>query len=171
MITIRRAAPDDAEAMVVFLSAIRAENPDTVGPRDVPAVSAQREIVSKANLAERAFFLLASERDLLVGALDVFAWQRPEGRHCGRLGVSVLSEWRDRGVGRALIERAIAEVKAWDGFCRLELDVVAWNARAIHLYQSFGFRIEGCRRGAINLRGRNEDILCMGLVWDSTSPT
>jgi RimJ/RimL family protein N-acetyltransferase len=169
MIVIRRAEPDDADAMVAYLSAIYAENPDTVARRDVPTAEVQRDAIEKANSAERAFFLLALDGSLVVGVLDVFAWERPEGRHCGRLGISVLSEWRDHGVGRQLVKQAIERVWQWDGFCRLELDVVAWNARAIHLYQSLGFEIEGRRRGAINLRGRHEDILAMGLVWDPVS--
>ena len=170
MVAIRRATPDDAEAMVGFLSALHAEDPDTLGRREVPTVDEERDVIAKAASAERAFFLLAFEQHDVVGLLDVFAWERPEGRHCGRLGISVLKDRRDRGVGRKLMARAIADVKAWDGFCRLELDVVAWNARAIHLYESCGFEVEGRRRQAINLRGSNEDILCMGLVWDLTRP-
>jgi RimJ/RimL family protein N-acetyltransferase len=38
------------------------------------------------------------------------------------------------------------------------------NTPAIHLYEKFGFQLEGCRRKAKKLDGVHEDILIMGLL-------
>jgi putative acetyltransferase len=47
---------------------------------------------------------------------------------------------------------------------RIELDVYVENARARHLYEKFGFEVEGRRRRAIFRDGQYHDDLIMGLL-------
>ena len=55
--------------------------------------------------------------------------------------MGVRREHRGRGIGRRLIERAIAA--AWDqGLERIELEVLASNTPAISLYESVGFEVK-----------------------------
>lgn len=42
---------------------------------------------------------------------------------------------------------------------------MAWNAPAIALYESLGFKLEARMAKAINLRGTPEDMLLMALTW------
>ena len=54
---------------------------------------------------------------------------------------------------------------------RIELDVYADNARAVHVYGKLGFRLEGTRRRALFKFGRYHDVHLMGLLeselrWD-----
>ena len=79
--------------------------------------------------------------------------------------MSVAKAWRGRGVGGRLMSEAIRRARAWDGFCRIELEVAAWNGRGIALYERVGFRHEARRLKGINLRGTPEDSLMMALVW------
>jgi RimJ/RimL family protein N-acetyltransferase len=164
-LVIRRGEMEDARAMVAFLADLFDEELDTIGPREAPSIEAEREIIERMEEDGRCFFMLAFHGDKVVALLDVQTPVRPESRHMGKLGVSVAKGWRDRGVGRRLIAEAIAEAKAWPGYCRLELEVTAWNERGIHLYESLGFKIEGRKVKAVNLRGRPEDLLVMGLTW------
>lgn len=53
--------------------------------------------------------------------------------------LGVIASVRNRGVGRALLERARAEAEHL-GCCKLTLEVRTDNARARHLYASLGFR-------------------------------
>jgi L-phenylalanine/L-methionine N-acetyltransferase len=165
VLIIRRGEVQDAEAMVDFLEALFEEALDTIGPREAPSVEAEREIIQRMGEDGRCFFLLAYSGAQLVGLLDVQTPARPESRHMGRLGISIARRWRGRGVGRRLITEAIAEAKSWPGYCRLELEVVAWNEPGIHLYESLGFQTEGRKVRSVNLRGRPEDLLIMGLTW------
>lgn len=165
-VMIREAAVDDAESMVAYLTDLYADlTLDTVPRRAPPTREEERQVIRRAREVGRAFFLLASSGNEVVGMLDLWAWEQPEGRHCGRLGMSVAAEWRGRGVGRRLIEGAIERARAWPDFCRIELEVAAWNAAGIALYERAGFRYEGRRVKAMNLRGTPEDILMMALVW------
>lgn len=53
---------------------------------------------------------------------------------------------RRRGVGRALLGRALDEARG-EGLARVLLEVAAGNAAARALYAAFGFRELGVRRG------------------------
>ena len=163
---IRIAHVEDAEAMVMFLADLY-DDPDldTVPKRAPPTREEERQVIRRANDLGRAFFLLAYAGDQLVGLLDLWAAEQPESRHGGRLGMSVARDWRGRGVGRRLIEEAVARARDWRGFCRIELEVAAWNTAGIALYEGAGFRHEGRRVKAMSLRGSPEDILMMAMVW------
>jgi ribosomal protein S18 acetylase RimI-like enzyme len=62
----------------------------------------------------------------------------------GEIGMAVLSEWRGRGVGSALLAAAIGWARQ-RGLHKLSLSVFPHNAAAIALYRKFGFVEEGRR--------------------------
>jgi putative acetyltransferase len=76
----------------------------------------------------------------------------------------VAKDWRGRGVGRRLMEHAIAWARASGVLTRIELHVFACNEGAIHLYESCGFTLEGARRKAIRRGGEYIDDLVMSLL-------
>ena len=100
----------------------------------------------------------------LVGMLDMMGGSRPESAHNAALGVSVARDWRDQGVGRALMTRAIGWARRTGGLSRIELEVFKDNARAIHLYERLGFEAEGVRRRAYVKDGVAIDTLLMALL-------
>jgi putative acetyltransferase len=57
--------------------------------------------------------------------------------------MTVRDDWHGRGVGSALMQAALDLADNWLNLARLELEVFVDNAPAIHLYQKFGFCIEG----------------------------
>ena len=61
------------------------------------------------------------------------------------LGIAILPEARGLGGGRALLEAIVEHGRAC-GAHKLELEVWSDNARAIALYASAGFEVEGLRR-------------------------
>jgi ribosomal protein S18 acetylase RimI-like enzyme len=54
-------------------------------------------------------------------------------------GMYVAPEARGHGVGRALLDRAVAEAKTWPNVARLVLSVVERGTAARALYRSVGF--------------------------------
>ena len=71
-------------------------------------------------------------------------------RHSAGFGIMVHRDWQGRGVGRALMEAALDVADNWLMLTSVELTVFTDNARAIGLYKSLGFEIEGTKRmGAI----------------------
>ncbi len=164
-VKVRRAREADAAALADYMAGLMAERLDTISQRETPSVPEERDWILRAITAERGLVLLAVAEQAVVGALDLWAGERPDNRHAGRFGMSVARGWRGLGIGRRLLTRAIEEARAWPGFCRLDLECVAWNAPAIALYEGLGFKIEARMAKAINLRGRPEDMLLMALTW------
>lgn len=55
------------------------------------------------------------------------------------------------------------------GLHRIELEVYAFNPRAIHVYEKLGFRREGVRRDALFMDGAFHDAIQMGILEDEFS--
>lgn len=102
----------------------------------------------KASLDARNPHFGAFDGDELVGWCDICRGTFEVERHSGTLGIGLLPAYRGRGVGRRLIEMAIAAADA-AGFERIDLTVISGNTRAIRLYEAVGFEHEGVMRAAM----------------------
>ncbi len=79
------------------------------------------------------------------------------------LGMAILPEARGRGGGRQLVQAAVEHARAF-GAHKLDLEVWTDNAKAISLYASAGFEVEGLRRDHYLRRdGRLRSTLLMAL--------
>lgn len=163
-IRIGIAGLDDAYAMTTYMAALSAEPLDTVTRRAPPTEDEERAFISAAAAAGAAIFL-ASHGDMVVGLLDLWPGGAPHDRHVWHFGMSVASGYRRQGIGRRLAAEAVERCRSQPTACRLEIEVVPWNAPAIALYQSLGFYVEATKAKAINLRGKPEDLLLMAMVW------
>jgi RimJ/RimL family protein N-acetyltransferase len=91
--------------------------------------------------ADDHFLFLAEEGGELAGALGMHPTPSPGVLS---IGMWVLPQWRRRGVGRMLVEAALAARPA-DAH-KVELEVFSDNAPAIAFYLATGFEREGERR-------------------------
>jgi len=100
----------------------------------------------------------------VVGWCDVLRnAKRTVYSHCGTLGISLLPEFRGRGIGRQLMQATIDA--AWGcGITRIELTVREHNANAIALYKSLGFEVEGLQRNAVRIEGQYQNVYAMALL-------
>lgn len=129
---------------------------------EAPSREDVREFVL-SNLACGNPHLLAVADRNPVGWCDIVRLTRPTMNHRGTLSIGLLPSWRQQGIGRQLITQALR--LAWDRhFQRIELVVRADNLKAISLYQSSGFAIEGRRRKAFLVDGCYHDLLDMALL-------
>ncbi len=163
-VVFRPATIEDAEALSKFMHEIADEPLNTIpGIRFSP--EEEKIHLEDATKKDRAFFLLALDGARVIGMLDIQAGEKPHTRHQGRLGISVLAPYRNHGVGWKLLEMAIGIANTWEGFCRIELEVVPWHEAAIHLYESVGFVAEGRKRKSGAFHGIPHDLKLMALVW------
>jgi RimJ/RimL family protein N-acetyltransferase len=132
---------------------------------DAPPLEAARRFVSH-NIAAGYPHFVALHGDRVVGWCNVMPQDRPATRHRGLLGMGLLAEWRGRGVGRRLIERAIEASRAIP-LTRVELTVRADNDAAIALYRRVGFKEEGRRRRALLVDEVYYDDILMALLLDA----
>jgi RimJ/RimL family protein N-acetyltransferase len=89
-----------------------------------------------------------------------------EDAHVGELGILVGREMRGKGVGTALLERALSEARS--RFEVVYLSVYSFNVRAQRLYERFGFRVCGRLPRAMKRGNRYFDSVRMALVFEDT---
>jgi ribosomal protein S18 acetylase RimI-like enzyme len=162
-VALRPTRPEDAQAIINHLIAIASE------PDVYVSYSAEEANVPVEKEAERIrkdmevgnLCLVAESESLVVGE---FCCRRDHAfaftRHTAVLGMSVKSGYRNQGIGTRFMEGAIHWAAEHD-VVRLELEVYADNAPAIHLYKKFGFEVEGLKKKYAYQRGRYYDSLIM----------
>ncbi len=109
--------------------------------------------------------LVALSGAAVVGWCDIRRNPFEGFRHVGMLGVGLLPEWREQGLGRRLIKKTIDAARA-KGVTRVELETFASNPRAIHVFELLGFRTEGIKRRARVLDDNEDDLVCMALLME-----
>jgi putative acetyltransferase len=105
--------------------------------------------------------LLVVELEGHVQGLAGLHVKRGKLRHSAEIGMAVHDEFQRRGLGRLLLAALLDLADNHLGLVRVELEVLADNARAIALYERFGFEHEGRKRKAVYRRGHYDDLLVM----------
>jgi RimJ/RimL family protein N-acetyltransferase len=166
-VAIRQAEPADAEQIIALVQKISAE-PDVdiaLSPGEFNlAIEAEQAILVEFAASENSIYLVAEVSDRIVGLLNCKGGNRKATRHVALLSILMDEAWRNQGVGSRLIARAIQWAQKTGIVSRIELLVFARNDMAIHLYQKFGFVVEGRQRRAIFRSGEYLDDLMMALL-------
>jgi RimJ/RimL family protein N-acetyltransferase len=143
--TVRAATPGDAAALVALARAIGGEPEGWLiaddswrGPRD------ERRYLKAVQRHPHAAVFVAEAAGEIVGRLSIARDPHPASHHVADLGLMVAAAHRRRGIGRALLARAV-DWASEAGVRKLELHVFPYNTAAIALYESFGFEREGYR--------------------------
>ena len=84
--------------------------------------------------------------------------------HVGQVGMGVHDAWAGRGAGSALMAALLETADRWLALRRVELTVYADNARAIGLYERFGFTREGLHKDFAFRDGAFVDALAMARI-------
>ena len=147
-IQVRAAEPRDVEAIAEICSC-----PGVIaGTLQLPFRSIEERRERLAQRSPDVHRLVAEVDGRVVGNLSLHLEANPRRRHCGSIGMAVHDALQGQGVGSALMAAMIDLADNWLGLHRIELTVYVDNAPAIHLYEKFGFVIEGTAR-AFALRG------------------
>lgn len=85
------------------------------------------------------------------------------GRHRCELGIGLEAEFRNMGIGRELLERAVRTAKSAQNIEWMDLHVLSENQQAIALYQDFGFRTIGTIEDRCRIQGESLDEIIMTL--------
>jgi len=166
-VRVRRALPEDVEALVDLFVAVVEEGHWLGTEPPVDRNERRERFLDQVDgaLTERAS-LVAVAGDEVVGhaRVDVTPY------NVAGLGMMVDARWRGRGVGGALV-RAVVEVTRELGAHKLALQVWPHNETARRLYLRHGFVEEGLlRRHYPRRNGELWDAVLMGLVLDEVSP-
>lgn len=166
-VTVREARPADAERLIGHVQQLLSEEDVDIplAPDEFDlSVDEERKLLATYNESPNSIFLLAEAGPDLVGELNLKGSKRQALAHSAVLGMSVRREWRNKGVGSALLSEAVTWARSGGILKRIELYVYARNRPAIHLYEKFGFQIEGRRRRVIYQGGEYLDDYLMALL-------
>jgi RimJ/RimL family protein N-acetyltransferase len=136
----------------------------------------ERQFILELLSAPNSCYFVAECREegcdpLIVGTVSCRGYPRQATQHVTKLGITIAQAWRDQGIGGQLIARAVAWARCTGLVRRIELNVMQPNARAIHVYQKYGFVVEGVQRCAYIKHGQYVDNLMMALlIEDSSTP-
>jgi RimJ/RimL family protein N-acetyltransferase len=161
--TVRILEAGDAEAFRAFrLGALR-ECPTAFSSsyEDECDITLARAAERLAPNRDRAVFgAFAGEQ--LVGSTGLQREQPRKLAHKALIwGVYVAPTFRHRGIGRTLMQRALAHAASMPGLLRVTLGVNTSNAPAIALYKSLGFEPFGLERAFLLVDGVLHDELHM----------
>lgn len=157
---IREACIGDAEA----LSRIRKQ----AGVREtVLALSSERldrAVNFLIGIKEYGRAFVAEENGAVTGVCALSPYRSHRRRHCGEISVMVDADYQNRGVGKALMKKALAEADDVLKLRRLELSVLVENEPAVSLYRKLGFQIEATKKSSCIKDGRFTDEYLMGRI-------
>jgi RimJ/RimL family protein N-acetyltransferase len=144
-ILIRSASPSDAQEFLGMVRLMLEEGEFMIrAPEEHTMTREQaREWIDSQTMRERNAIIVAETDGRLIGFLNFHQDTRRRLTHQGEFGMSVNTAWRNRGVGKALLEALIEWAEREPLLEKLRLEVFATNAGAIHLYASLGFEEEG----------------------------
>ena len=160
---VTRAVPEDAAALLELLKISGGETDNlTFGAEGLPfTVEQEREHLANMEGANAMFVARMGER--MVGCIGVHGVGRSARMaHRASFGINVLKECWGQGVGSALLQTAVDFAKE-AGIAVLSLEVRSDNARAIALYEKFGFRIIGHFPDFFRVNGESVDFELMNL--------
>jgi acetyltransferase, GNAT family len=166
---LREAEASDASILIDFLNQIGQESDYTtldetgmlMNPEQVAAFLEQQ-----ASLPNR-ISIVAFLNEELAGLVSITADSYKRVAHIGDVFVAVKKAFWNQGLGRILMEEVIDWATESDIIRKLALSVQVRNKRAIHLYKSLGFEIEGLqKRGAYLEEGKFLDVYLMGKLID-----
>lgn len=179
-VTIRPVAPPDYPSLLDLLRAVaRADRGVVRTLAEYPQTPEQERShfdtwsADASRQGPRGCWFVALHEGRVVGEADIRRMAPHRLRHVAHLGLSVHPGHQGRGLGRALMNtlldwRAAQSTGALGPITRLDLNVLADNDRAIVLYRSLGFEIEGRRRAFVRREdGSLVDDLLMARLFDT----
>ncbi|WP_265919687.1 GNAT family N-acetyltransferase [Cupriavidus nantongensis] len=162
---IRLLTPADAEAFHALRLQGLAEAPEAFAASLEEEQDLQPEAVAQrlAPSADKAVFG-AFDGSALAGVVGIMREPRRKHWHKASIfGMYVAPGWRDKKLGRALMERALEQAVAMEGVRQVILCVNAGSAGAVRLYESLGFERFGLEPDALYVAPHFYDKLDMVL--------
>lgn len=100
--------------------------------------------------------------NLLIGSCCMYQLNQNHS-HC-EIGLIIDSDWHNQGIGYETLELLTHFLFDYLPINKIKLEVFAFNEGAIHLYEKFGFTLEGRLRQEIFRFGHYHDLLTYGLL-------
>lgn len=140
-VVIRQARLDDAENLLTCVKHVipQSEYIPKLEHEITSTVEYEAEWISSFLITENALLLVAEHNGQIVGNIDTTCSKRTVMAHTACIGMGMLQEWRNTGLGTALLQTTIDWAKQHSAIELLWLQVYTANTLGIGLYRKMGF--------------------------------
>lgn len=163
-LTIRRAREEDAGEIVRISDKIGGETDNlTFGIDDYYlSIEEERILIRNIRLRHNCLLIVGIVDGRIVGVLSFIASNRKRIMHRGDMGIYILKDYWNLGIGSCMIEHFLKWAGENETIKKVALEVRIDNERAINLYKKFGFEIEGHFKKSLFIDGEYYDTYYMG---------
>ena len=112
----------------------------------------EKALFDRVNGSDHEAMLVCLVEGKVAGNCQITWSQALKTRHRAQIGIALLSEFWDQGIGTKLLGELIRIAEENENILQIELDFVEGNSRARALYEKMGFRITGVRPNAVRLK-------------------
>jgi RimJ/RimL family protein N-acetyltransferase len=163
--TLRPARPTDSHSLARLFAAVRSEGRWLLTPPGAVSEPSEAFFIGEMIRSTQGLALVAEADGDVVGNVLVTLERNAVANHVGTLSIVIHHDWRDVGIGSAMVRAAQDWVRE-RGLVKLALAVFPDNARAIAVYAHAGFVREGLRRRQYRVDGELRDELLMAWFPD-----
>lgn len=169
-VKIRQAQISDAE---MILETIKIYIPDSefipkYEEEIVLTIEQERNWIESFLRNDNSLLLVAEHQNQIIGNIDLTGSQRKMMYHTAVIGMGMLREWRNIGLGTALMESIIDWSSEHPALETIWLQVYAQNDLGLGLYRKMGFVENGLIPNFFKRDGRYFDIVTMSRKVDSS---
>lgn len=159
-IAIRRATPDDAEAIIRVLDGIATEGIHSAISKPWSAARQRQYLLALSD--REAVHVAESPQKAVIGyqTLELWAPTLDSMAHVGQLGTFLQAEWRRAGIGEALFRSTLEFASARD-YRKFVIQVRSSNTAAQGFYHRLGFRDCGRLTRQVRIGGLEDDEVIM----------
>jgi len=155
-LVIRRACANDADNIITAINSVAAEGCWLLTKTYVLTESWERALYYSATHQDH--LLLVPETQAQIGGwCRIFPNSGPESRQAD-LGIGIIKHYRRRGIGYALILRALDWANK-QGYARLTLETFTTNLPALNLFIKVGFQMCAGPRRQIGPGERTTELI------------
>jgi RimJ/RimL family protein N-acetyltransferase len=163
---IRTPSKKDALAVIQYLKAVFDDDRFFVTTaeeaKEWQTLEKESEILQKNYDDDTKLTVVTEVNGSIVSLANIHAGDRKREQHVGQIGISILPEYRNNGLGKAIMQTMIDWATEHPTIEKLALGVWAKNVPAIALYEKRGFIQEGRKIKEVKYAdGTYADCICM----------
>lgn len=162
-VDIREVKLTDAQAVIDYMKIVNQETKNLTREVDEFKFTVEQEekIIQNAIDSEDNYMCTVWYGAKLISLSGIHGSSLKRLKHRVNLGISILQEYNNLGLGTALMKLLIEKAKEL-GKTKIELDVRKDNPNAIKVYKRVGFEVEGIRKKGFKVDNEYIDLILMG---------
>lgn len=163
IIDLRKIKLSNAQTMLDYFVIVNSESKNLIrDPGEYTlTLNDERKFIRRILASNDEYMYAVFFEEEIIGTIMFRSSHFQRIKHRASIGMSVLQKFNNLGVGAIMLENIIKKAKEV-GKLKMELDVRCDNPNAIHLYEKFGFEVEGTIKKGFFIENKYIDLLFMG---------